>query len=605
MKGAEIFGPNRLAVAGLLAAALLPLSSLQAASPVRLAGELSGLVTDNGGKPQSGASVLLFNRQDRLLQRAATDGAGTFSFADLLPDLYSIRITLSTFVPASRDRLSIRPGMRSLLEVNLSRVFSSVQLVSTVPSAAGLMNDSWKWALREDSTLRPVLRLLPSLNNPRLAASVESPKAAVFSGSRGMVRISASDGAQTGSDTGSADLGTQFAFATSLYGGNHVNVSGNMGYASASGTPAAAFRTTYSRDFLGASPTVSVTMHQMFVPSRVGQSLIGAGDSSLPALRTLAVSFADKTQLTDSLTAEYGLELDNVSFLDHLHYFSPFAKLSYALDRGVIDVTYTSGNARPELGIANSDQNTDLQRDLAALALVPRVTLLQDHPRVQRADNYEIGISQRFGSREYRVSGYFENVSNTALTVANPDAATFAGDLLPDLSSNSASLNAGRYQSTGYTVSVTQDLGDNYKVAASYGSLGVLSARAGLMPVTSSEDLRRALQAESRPAFTLRASGTLRATGTRFITTYQWMDYGGAMPGPLFSTQSPRPEPGLNVMLKQAIPAIPGFHGRLEASAELRNLLAQGYLPLATPDGRSLLLVNTPRSLRGGLAFVF
>jgi hypothetical protein len=43
----------------------------------------------------------------------------------------------------------------------------------------------------------------------------------------------------------------------------------------------------------------------------------------------------------------------------------------------------------------------------------------------------------------------------------------------------------------------------------------------------------------------------------------------------------------------------------MEASAELRNLLAQGYLPLTTPGGESVLLVNTPRSIRGALAFVF
>jgi hypothetical protein len=43
----------------------------------------------------------------------------------------------------------------------------------------------------------------------------------------------------------------------------------------------------------------------------------------------------------------------------------------------------------------------------------------------------------------------------------------------------------------------------------------------------------------------------------------------------------------------------------MEASAELRNLLAQGYLPLTTSGGDQFLLINTPRSIRGGIAFVF
>ena len=85
------------------------------------------------------------------------------------------------------------------------------------------------------------------------------------------------------------------------------------------------------------------------------------------------------------------------------------------------------------------------------------------------------------------------------------------------------------------------------------------------------------------------------------MTSYQWANYRSAMPGPQFSTRSARPEPGLNVMLRQPIPSISGMPWHVEASAEIRNLLAQGYLPLTMADGQQLLLVNTPRSFRGGL----
>jgi hypothetical protein len=37
---------------------------------------------------------------------------------------------------------------------------------------------------------------------------------------------------------------------------------------------------------------------------------------------------------------------------------------------------------------------------------------------------------------------------------------------------------------------------------------------------------------------------------------------------------------------------------------ELRNMMAQGYLPL-TMDGRHVLLMQNPRALRGGLSFIF
>jgi hypothetical protein len=588
-------------VAGLLAAALIPVSPLLAADPpIRFSGVLSGLVTDTAGKPQPGALVTLFNKQDRLLQRSATDMGGTFSFDELIPDLYSVRVTFASFVPALKDRVIVKPGMRSLLEVNLSRVFSSVQIVSTVPAAGGLMSDDWKWTLRSDAALRPILRFLPAagLNRPALEANRDA--AAMFSGSHGLLSISASDGAQAVNETGQADLGTQFAFATSVHGGNHVQVSGNVGYGAASGVPDAAFRTTYSRQFLGTSPAVSVTMRQLYVPFRATQS----GDSpiSAPSLRTLAVSYADKTEISDDLTAEYGFELDMVSFVDRLHYLSPYARLNYAVGHGKVDFTWTSGNARPELGISSDDPNADLHRDLAALSLVPRITLADGRTKVQRGDNYEIGVTQKFGSREYRVAAYNERVSNTSLMIANPDVAGFSGELTPDLFSNSALFNAGTFDSTGYMASVTQNMGDDFRVSATWGSLGVIEAHQTSL-IESGDDLRRSIGSGNRSAVTLRASGTMRHTRTRFVTSYQWANYRSAMPGPQYSTGSSRPEPGFNVMLRQPIPSLFGW--KLEASAEVRNLLAQGYLPLAMAGGQQLLLVNTPRTFRGGLAFVF
>jgi hypothetical protein len=613
--------PALLLSLSLLGVTQLFVTQVSAAPPIRFSGELGGLVTDVAGRPQPGAVVLLFNKEDRLLVKSATDSLGTFAFADLLPDLYSVHVSLASFVPAIKDRIQIKPGMRSLLDVNLSRVFSSVQLVSMAPISGSLMSDSWKWALRADSSMRPILRFLPvqqaANSSARSSTTASSPGSAFFTDSRGLVRISASDGATVSAD-GEADLGTQFAFATSVYGGNLFKMAGDVGYAAGSSAPSAAIRTTYSRELpAGDKPEISVTMRQIFIPLRAGQNQSGAGsqsDSPLPALRTIGVSFEDKKQISDSLRMEYGADFDNISFVDTLHYFSPWAKLAYAVPRGRVDFTWTSGNARPELGLG-SDLGTgggmvdpasaDLQRELAAVAELPRVTLMDNHTQVQRGDDFELGFSQRFGSREFRVSGYHERVSNTTLTVASSNPGLFQGDLLPDLFSNSSLFNMGRFDTFGYNASVTQDLGDNFKVALIYGSLGVLSPRDGDLSIDTADDLRKIMQTEHRPALTMRVSGTLKATGTRLSASYQWTSYQSAVPGPMYSTDPTHPEPGLNVMVRQPMPAIPRMPWRMEASAELRNLLAQGYLPMTTSGGDQFLLINMPRSIRGGLAFVF
>src|SRR4051794_38618698 len=81
------------------------------ATPIRLSGMIAGLVTDNSGTPQMGAAVYLFNKQDRLFEKVLTNERGEFRFLGLFPDLYSVRVSLATFVPAIKSNILVQPGM--------------------------------------------------------------------------------------------------------------------------------------------------------------------------------------------------------------------------------------------------------------------------------------------------------------------------------------------------------------------------------------------------------------------------------------------------------------------------------------------------------------
>jgi len=61
----------------------------------------------------------------------------------------------------------------------------------------------------------------------------------------------------------------------------------------------------------------------------------------------------------------------------------------------------------------------------------------------------------------------------------------------------------------------------------------------------------------------------------------------------------------VNLYLRQTIPGLGMLPWRMEATADLRNLMAQGYLTLNTAGGQQLMLVENPRSVRGGLSFIF
>jgi len=582
-----------------------------AANFTKLPGTIAGIVRNQFGMPLPGAAVQLFNHQERLLTRVLTDDHGQFRFADLAPDLYAVRVTRLSYDVARRPNIEVRPGAHTMLTVSLATLFSSIQIsyptIESVP-----MTDEWKWVLRSDSQTRPVFRMLP--DSPADTAATGSTaqattdgqapqRAAMFSDTRGMVRVSAGDGNLSAVGTSTqADLGTTFALATALYGSGLLQVSGNFGYGSQSGAPAGAIRTSYSRSLLGTSPEVSLTMRQLNMPGRVVAAMTGQTDVAIPTLRTMSASVDDKIQLSDQLFLQYGSTMDYVSFLDHLNYLSPYARLSYRVSRdGELDFAYTSGNARPNLAGA-SGPDADLQRDLDTLGMFPRVSLLGGQTKIQRGEEFEAGYRQRVGSRTYNVSAYHESVINAALSMVAPAGMFASADVMPDLFSANSIFNVGNYQSSGFAAAVTQDVGDNVSISMMLDSTGGLTTADRELVSDNPDQLREMIRMGRRNAATVRIAAVVPRVGTRFSSSYQWSgDQRWAMAGNLYSTQSLRPLPGLNIVIRQPIPGA----RHIEATAELQNLLAQGYLPLYTPDGQRILLVQTPRSIRGGFSFIF
>src|SRR5260221_3027866 len=604
----QIPDPGRRTTAALVILGFLAIPALSSAATIgpigKLSGKILGLVTDATGVPQMGAAILLLNQQDRLCERALTDERGSFSFDGLAAGIYSIRVSLASFSPVSKNRIFVQPGLRTLLNISLAGLFSSIQLVNPSPEQRAIMNDDWKWVLRTSNATRPVLRLLPGWkiddNGPERRAS-----SGLFSDTRALVNVSAGDGGRVTSFGNEAGLGTAFALATSVLGKNQLQFSGNVAYAAQSGAPSAGFRTSYSRgDGADPGPEITVTMRQLFVPGRVSAVVTGPGET-VPMLRTLSLSAKDGTQITDSLRLEYGFSLDAVSFIDRRGAFSPYSRLTYALsDNEQLEFSYTSGVPRSDMFSGATPSERELQSDISALALFPRISVRDSHLQVQQAQSYEIGYRRIAGSRSYSFAVYREDTSNAAMMIAGADGLFPAGNVLPDLFTTSSVFNAGDYRSLGYMASVSQNLGENLKVNLMYGSGDALipghSDGAGQSP----DDLRSMIHRGRRQAVTSQVSGSIPSTGGQFSASHPWTDQNSATPAHFFVTQRTRAEGGFKIFLRQPIRRFSGPF-RLEAAADLRNLLAEGYLPFAMSDGRQILLMHTPRSFRGGLSFIF
>jgi len=348
-------------------------------------------------------------------------------------------------------------------------------------------------------------------------------------------------------------------------------------------------------------------MRQMFMPGRLMASFTPYfGSGGAPVLRTLSLSMRDGVQISDSLQMEYGASLDAVTFLGRLNYFSPYARLTYSLtDRDDLRFSYTSGVPQPNDFRGESESERDLQEDLNALALFPRISMSDSHTRVQQSQNFEVGYRRAAGSLSYTVAVFHENISNAALTIAGADGLLPMGDILPDLFTTSSVFNAGGYQSNGYMASVAQNFGDYLKLNVMYGSGDALIANGAEVAGESPDDLRSMIRRGRRQSVTIQAKGGLAWTGTQFIASYQWTDRHALTPTHYYATQGVRAEPGLNIYIRQPIRTFSFVPLHMEASAELRNLLAEGYLPFTYASGQQVLLMSAPRSFRGGLSFIF
>jgi len=568
-------------------------------SATRLTGQILGEVRNSSGVVQMGAAVSLYNRYDELVRHSLSNQDGKFVFDNLRPDVYSIQVNLPSFVPALRRNISVLAGSESLLKIQLASALSTIELVPLNSPEGALMSDSWKWVLRSSHATRPVLRLVPQTSSSRTTL------ASMFSDTSGLVKLSAG-----GSDPFSGapqDLGTAFVLATSVNGLSRVHVSGNVGYA-ASGLPSAGFRATYRRhgDF-GDGPQLTMTMRQIYLPSLMGS---GPAGSDTPALRTASVSTFDRLDLADLLHLEYGMSVESVSLFGRMNYLNPFGRVTYDLgEKSALIVAASSGTHPVELLAGRTDPgqqqnpNQDLNADLMALGQMTPISRRANRAALERNNVVEAGFQTVQGSRMYRASVYGEQVFDAAFLLSGESGFVDGGDLLPDLASRGTIFNLGDYRRMGYSASVTQALGDRVEVAVAAGRTDALQIQTSPDALPASGDaLRSSVRNTPRPWVTAQADASLPVMGTYLATSYGWTEPGVLMPLHVSLTGRSDQQIGWNVYARQPLPAIGGM--RMEFTADLRNLLAQGYLGLES-NGRRAVLTNVPRTVRGGVSFIF
>jgi hypothetical protein len=516
-----------------------------------------------------GAVVQILGTANRTLT-VFTDGAGYYIANGLLPGLYTVKVTAPSFLPSLREKIGLRPGATLNVNVTLNTLLGIVQLgpVRALPDA-----DDWKWTLRSVAN-RPILRVF---NDPTPAEK----RGHELSGSLSFLAGSAAGGYGTGSD-----MSTGFTLERSLFSDGHLAFSGNVGYGV--GLPAAVLRAGYSRRMLdGSQPTMALTVRRF-----------AASDPSLhnAALQALALSAGDDFSVGDVLELRFGSELQTIQFLGHVTAFRPYGSADLHLSPNTV-LEYQYSTSRPDL-------RTEKGFDSAPPDLSesnPRVSLLGFSPKVERAHHQEVSASHRMGKNNLQVAVFSDRVGDTVLT-GTGDVTASGGFLLPDISSGTFSYTGRPLNTDGMRVVLQRKFSSDLTATLDYAFGGVLDLS---RPDASLDQAQQWITTQRRHALAAKFSGTMARTHTSWIASYRWINGTALTPVDMFNASPGQSDAYLNVFIRQPIPSMGFLPGHVEAIIDVRNLLAQGYVPVLGQDGQTVYLVQSARAIRGGVSFTF
>ncbi len=576
-------------VVGLLAAVLWLPSVSAAGRKTNPFGTMAGVVADARGVPQMGAAIALISADGRILQEVYSNDKGGFLLEHVGPGLYSLRVTLTSFLPALKQNILIEAGERSFLSINLSSLFDVMDTLRgrrTAPET----DEDWAWVLRSSAARRPVLRYIPARETQGQLTARDLPE------HRTLVQFSGGVGRSSfvGSE---ADFNTSFTVANNPFQNTSVLLSGNVGIDHQ--TPAAAFRGVLRREMEnGFAPEVSVTLRQIFLPNAFWGRGAGRDDN----LQSLTLAASDRFQLAESLRLEYGVLYDSISFLERLNSVNPYGRVIYqATDSSSVQVYYTEGS--PRLRLPGGDP---LRQMASQLAVYPRLSMRNGSPTVQRGRHAEASVQHKLSDHTVvQAAMYRDDINNMTLnSVAG--GGMVMDDFFPDLFTQQYSFNSGNYHTTGLRAAVQQNFSDRVQATFAYSYAGVLQPERNVLYTDSPEELRSILKMQRRHALTAKLAADVPVTRTRFFAAYKWVLGRPVLAGDIYDESIAQAEPNLNIVVRQPLPFLVVLPGKVEALADVRNVLAQGYVPIITPDGkRRLTLVQNYRSFRGGLSFSF
>jgi len=312
-----------------------------------------------------------------------------------------------------------------------------------------------------------------------------------------------------------------------------------------------------------------------------------------PTFRGVRMSHDDQFAIGDRVSVRYGAEYLFADFDGATSALRPRGEVAVQLSPGwQIDAAIVT-----EPWQSASISGDALQSTLNTFDAFPTLLIRDGRPILADGLHEELAVKHAVNKHaEVTAAVFHDRSSHTAIIGrGGPSGA----DFLQDYFSQAFAYDGGETASTGARVAYQQSLTDALKATLIYAYAGALAPNDDS---DASGTLRDDLTTRYRQSLAASVAATVPHTGTKFSASYKWLS------APTVSSLDPYGEslyhmdPYLSMQIRQPLPSV--FPGHMEVQANVGNLLAQGYVPVATGDGY-VLLVPSYRYFRGGLSLQF
>jgi hypothetical protein len=213
----------------------------------------------------------------------------------------------------------------------------------------------------------------------------------------------------------------------------------------------------------------------------------------------------------------------------------------------------------------------------------------------------EVAVTRQAGSGTVRVTVYHDAMTRPAIAGTGAENAeqTAGAPAAVDTATGNFEMLGPGYSASGVSIALAEPIGGGVWSSLEYATGAGLNASG-----TDGQSIAATiLHPLSASATTAALDSTLECTHTKLRVSYRSQPRGLVTPVNAYAADANQAY--LGFFIRQAISLGNLLPPGLEATVDVTNLLAQGYHPFLSSDGRTLYLAQAPRTVRAGLAFNF